>query len=89
MKLCQYDNQTYGINQSIITKNCKEKCGCRISNGSAITTCEPLCQDVKHAKCDINSQIVEEHKAPLNDTNCTCTKKSCVSGTVLFQNQYI
>ena len=30
--VCQYDNRIYGMNQTIITRNCKEMCGCSSIN---------------------------------------------------------
>ena len=89
VKLCQYDNQTYGINQSIITTNCKKKCGCNFSNGTAIPNCKPLCKDEENPKCDKLSEKIKEYQAPMNGSNCTCTKKKCISGIIKFQLRWL
>lgn len=86
--MCQYDNRTYGINQSIITANCKKICGCKFLNSNPITTCNRLCQDGEDPKCDPYSQIIEEYQAPVNGTNCICTKKKCVSGIIPFLSKF-
>ena len=78
--LCQYDNQTFSANQSIITSNCSERCQCHHINGTAITTCKPLCPIEEDPKCHPHSERLAEFETSLNDTNCTCTKKKCVSG---------
>lgn len=86
--MCQYDNRTYGINQSIITANCKEICGCKFLNSNPIATCNRLCQDGEDPKCDPYYQIIEEYQAPVNGTNCICTKKKCVSGIIPFLSKF-
>ena len=83
-RLCQYDNQIFGTNQSIITSDCQEKCRCSFLNGVTITTCKPLCKDEEDPKCDPHSQVIEEYQKPLNDTSCTCTGKKCVAGLLLL-----
>ena len=85
VKLCQYDNQTYGINQSIITTNCERKCRCNVSNGTAVPTCKALCKDEEDPKCDKSYETIKVYQAPMNGSNCTCTKKKCVSGLILLQ----
>ena len=72
------------MNQSIITTNCEKKCQCNLSNGTAIPTCKPLCKDEKDPKCDNFSQIIKEYQAPMNGSNCTCTKKKCISVVIVF-----
>ena len=83
-RLCQYDNQIFGTNQSIITSDCQEKCRCSFLNGVTITTCKPLCKDEEDPKCDPHSQVIEEYQKPLNATSCTCTGKKCVAGLLLL-----
>ena len=78
--LCQYDNQTFSANQSIITSNCRERCQCHHINGAAVTICKPLCSVEEHPKCHPHSERLAEFQRSLNDTKCTCTKKRCVSG---------
>ena len=77
---CQYGNQTYGISQSIITANCKEICRCKLTNSTPLSTCKPLCQDGEDPICDQYTQTVEEYRAPVNATNCLCTKTKCAPG---------
>ena len=83
VSLCKYENQTYEVNQSIITANCERKCGCNLSNGTTNVTCRTLCEDGKDPKCDQYSQKIKSYRAPVNGINCTCTKKRCVSGMVI------
>ena len=78
--LCQYDNQAFSANQSIITSNCRERCQCHHINGTAITTCKPLCPIEEDPKCHPHSERLIQFERSLNDTNCTCTKKRCVPG---------
>ena len=75
--LCQYNNQTFSANHSIITSNCTERCKCHHMNG---TECKPLCPIQEDPKCDPHSERIKEFERTLNDTNCTCTEKRCVSG---------
>ena len=77
---CQYGNQTYGISQSIITANCKQMCRCKLTNSTPLSTCKPLCQDGEDPKCDPYTQTIEKYHAPVNGTNCLCTKRKCVPG---------
>ena len=79
--LCEYDNQTFSANQSFITSNCRKSCQCQHINGTVITKCKPLCPIDKDPKCHPHSYRLTEYERFLNDTNCTCTKKRCVSGT--------
>ena len=76
-RLCQYDNQTFFAHQSIITSNCTERCRCHHING---TECKPLCLVQEDPKCHPHFERIKEFKLSLNDTNCTCTEKRCVSG---------
>ena len=80
--LCQYDNQTDGINQSIITRNCEEKCDFNFRNGTSFLICKPLCKIEKDPKCDQYSETITEYQAPVNGSNCTCTKKKCIPGMI-------
>ena len=84
VKPCRYDNQTIGINQSIITSNCQGRCRCDFHNGVTITTCEPICKNEMDPKCDSHSQVIKEYETILNDTSCTCTGKKCVAGLLLL-----
>ena len=84
IKPYQYDNQTFGINQSIITSNCQERCRCVFHNGVTITTCELVCKSETDLKCDPHSQVIKEYQTILNDTSCTCTGKKCVAGLLLL-----
>lgn len=84
VKPCRYDNQTFGINQSIITSNCEERCGCNFRNGTTMATCKPLCKRKEDLKCDQRSQVIEEYQRPLNGTSCICTRKKCVAGLILL-----
>ena len=78
--LCQYDNQTFSINQSIVTSNCTERCQCHHINGTAIAKCKRLCPIEVDPECHPHTERIEEFERPLNDSNCTCTEKRCVSG---------
>ena len=82
--VCQYDNRTYGMNQTVITRNCKEMCGCNSINGTTIPTCKPLCQSQEDLRCNPDSQDIEEFQSPLNGTKCTCTRKRCIPGLRMF-----
>ena len=84
MKPCRYDNQTFGINQSIITSNCQERCRCGFDNGVTIITCKPICKNETDPKCDPHSQVLKEYQIVPNDTSCTCTGKKCVAGLLLL-----
>ena len=86
VNLCQYGNQTYGINQSIITKNCEKKYRCNFSNGTTTSTCKPLCHVGKDPKCNQSSQRIKEYHASVNDSNCTCTRRICISGMIDITN---
>ena len=79
---CQYHNQTFSVNQSLVTSNCMERCQCQHVNGTAVAKCKPLCPIQEDPDCHQHSEIIKEFKIPLKDTNCTCTKKRCVSGKV-------
>lgn len=85
VNFCRYKNRTFGINQSVITENCKEICGCSFINGNPVITCKFLCQDEEDLKCDPFTQIITNYQAPVNGTNCVCTKKKCVSGKIPCQ----
>ena len=89
VNLCQYGNQTYGINQSIITKNCEKKCRCNFSNGTTTSTCKPLCHVGEDPKCNQSSQMIKEYHAYANGSNCTCTRRICISGMIDITIQYI
>ena len=78
--LCQNHNQTFPANQPFIKSNCKERCQCYQINGTAFTKCKPLCPIQEDPKCHTNSERIKEFQISLNDTNCTCKKKGCVSG---------
>ena len=78
--LCQYENQTFSTNQSIITSNCRESCQCYHINDRAFMKCKPLCPIEEDPKCHRHSERLTEFGRSLNDTNCTCIKKRCVSG---------
>ena len=82
--VCQYDNLTYGMNQTIITRNCKEMCRCSSINGTAIPTCKPLCQSQANLTCNPDSQDIQEFESPLNGTKCNCTRKRCIPGLRMF-----
>ena len=84
VKPCRYDNQTFGINQSIITSNCEERCGCNFRNGTTMATCKPLCKTEEDLKCDQHSQVIEEYQRPFNGTSCVCPRKKCVAGLILL-----
>ena len=86
VNLCQYDNQTYGINQSIITTNCEMKCACIFSNGTTISTCKRLCHGGEDPRCNQSSQMIKEYYAPVNGSNCTCAKRICISGMIDITN---
>ena len=81
---CRYDNRTYGMNQTIITGNCKELCGCNSINGTAFPTCKPLCQSHEDPTCNPDSEDIQEFESPLNGTTCTCTRKRCIPGLRMF-----
>ena len=76
-RLCQYGNQTFSANQSIITPNCTERCQCHQISG---TECKPLCLFQEDPKCHPHSERIKEFERSLNNTNCICTEKRCVSG---------
>ena len=78
--LCEYNNQTFSTNQSIITSKCREICQCHHINGRAITKCKPLCAIEEDPKCHPHSERLQRFQRSLNHTNCTCTKKRCVRG---------
>ena len=84
VKPCRFDNQTFGINQSIITSNCQERCGCNFRNGVTITTCKPLCKREEDPKCDKHSQKIQEYQTSLNGSTCVCTGKKCAAGLMLL-----
>ena len=84
VKPCRYNNQTFGINESIITSNCQERCRCDFHNGVTIPTCRPICKSEIKPKCDPHSQVLKEYQTILNDTSCTCTGKKCVGGLILL-----
>ena len=84
MKPCRYDNQTFGINQSIITSNCEKRCGCNFRDGTTMAICKPLCKREEDHKCDQHSQVIEEYQRPLNGSSCICTGKKCVAGLILL-----
>ena len=84
VKPCIYDNQTFGINHSIITLSCQEICGCNFRNGVTITTCELLCEREEDPMCNQHSQVIEEYQTPLNGSSCICTRKKCVADLILF-----
>ena len=84
VKQCRYDNRTFGVNQSITTSNCQERCRCNFHNGETVTICKPICKSEENPKCDPHSQVIKEYHTILNDTNCTCTEKKCVAGLILF-----
>ena len=83
--LCQYENQTFSTNQCIITSNCRESCQCYHINDRAFMKCKPLCPIEEDPKCHRHSERLTEFERSLNDTNCTCIKKRCVSG-IKFHN---
>lgn len=84
VKPCRFDNQAFGINQSIITSNCQERCGCDFHIGVTITTLKHLCKIEEHPKCDPYSEVIEEHQTPLNDTSFLYTQKKCMAGLILI-----
>ena len=53
--LCQYDNETFSANQSIITSDCRKSCQCHHINSRAITKCKPLCAIEDDPKCHPHS----------------------------------
>ena len=83
--LCQYHNQTFSANHSVITPNCKERCQCHHINGTAVTKCKSLCPIQEYLKCHPHSERIKELEIYLNDTNCTCKEKRCVSGKKTLQ----
>ena len=87
--LCQYHNQTFPANQSFIKSNCKERCQCYQINGTAVTKCKPLCPIQEDPKCHTNSERIKEFQISLNDTNCTCKKKGCVSGMQILHYLFL
>ena len=82
---CQYHNQTFSVNQSLITSNCKEICKCHHVNGTAVGKCKHSCPIQEDPDCHQHSESMKEFKIPLKDTNCTCTEKRCVSGMKALQ----
>ena len=82
-RLCQYGNQTFSANQSVITPNCTERCQCHQING---TECKPLCPIQEDPNCHPHSERIKEFVRSLNHTNCTCTEKRCVSGINVFHS---
>ena len=82
---CQYHNQTFSVNQSLITSNCKEICQCHHVNGTAVAKCKPLCPIQEDPDCHQHSDSMKEFKIHLKDTNCRCTEKRCVSGMKALQ----
>ena len=82
---CQYDNQKFYANQSIITSNCRERFQCHHINGTAVTKCKPLCPVKEYPKCHPYNERLTEFERPVNDTNCACTEKRCVSGIRLYE----
>ena len=82
-RLCQYNNQTFFANQSIITSNCTERCQCHHINGME---CKTLCPFQEDPKCHPHFERVKEFERSLNDTNCTCKERRCVSGIKTFCN---
>ena len=83
--LCQYHNQTFSANHSVITPNCKERCQCHHINGTAVTKCKSLCPIQEYLKCHPHSERIKELEIYLNDANCTCKEKRCVSGKKTLQ----
>ena len=82
---CEYDNQTFYANQSIITFDCSKRCQCHHIDGKKIMTCKPLCRIEEDLKCHPLSERISEFKNNLNETNCTCTHKKCISGINISQ----
>ena len=78
--LCQYGSQTFSANQSVITSNCTERCQCHYVNGTAVTKCKRLCPIQDDPKCHSQPERIKEFQISLNDTNCTCTERRCISG---------
>ena len=86
---CEYDNKTYGINQTYITLGCKERCVCDVINGTASPNCSPLCKTPFEPVCQTNTQQFEVYQQPLKGTNCSCPAKRCITGLNLFRNKYL
>ena len=81
---CEFDNKTYGINQTYITLGCKEICVCGVINGTASPNCSPLCNTPVDPVCKKNTQQVDVYQQPLKGTNCSCPAKRCITGLKLF-----
>ena len=86
---CEYDNKTYGINQTFITFDCREKCVCDVFNGNASINCSSLCNTPADPVCIANTQQVEVYQEPVKGTNCSCSAKRCITGLKLFRNNYL
>ena len=50
----------YGVNESIVTFNCKKTCTCKKVNETLIPKCNPLCEIMAHPKCNPQSEIIEK-----------------------------
>ena len=83
---CQYDNQTFGINQLITTSNCEKKCKCQLTNGTGTPKCTTLCEDVSEPVCEQHTEIIKENIIHFNWTSCKCNRKRCVSGKFTSTN---
>lgn len=77
---CQYDNQTFGINQLITTSNCEERCKCQLVNGTGTPNCTNLCENMSESECEPHTEIIKENLVHYNWTSCTCKIKKCVLG---------
>ena len=86
---CEYDNKTYGINETYIPMGCKERCVCDVINGTASPNCSYLCITPIDPVCKANTQQVEVYQQPLKGTNCSCPAKRCIAGLKLSWNNYL
>ena len=86
---CEHDNKTFGINQTFITLDCKEKCVCYLFKGNASANCSSLCNTPVDPVCRKNTQQMEVYQEPLKRTNCSCPAKRCITGAKLFSNNYL
>ena len=86
---CEYENKTYGINQTYITLGCKERCACDVINGTASPNCSSLCNTSVNPMCKANTQQVKVYQQLLKGTNCSCPAKRCISGLKLLRNSFL
>ena len=86
---CKNGNKTYHVGETYVTLDCKERCVCNFTNGTAEANCSSLCTAPVDPLCNANTQQTEVYQQYLAGTNCSCLAKRCIPGLKLFRKNHV